>query len=79
MVEIDDDATIRLTGKTHHAIARFTGRSADTVCGIVYEVTPEEVYRADKFEVAAYQRVAVVLQSGIRAWAYVDRGGAGES
>jgi gamma-glutamylcyclotransferase (GGCT)/AIG2-like uncharacterized protein YtfP len=73
LVEIDDEATIRLTGKTHHAIARFTGRSADTVSGIVYQVTPEEVYRADKYEVAAYQRVAVVLQSGIRAWVYVDR------
>ena len=71
-VEIDDPTTVALSGKTHHAIAQFTGQSSDTISGTVYEVTPDEVERADKYEVAAYRRVSVVLESGLRAWVYVD-------
>ena len=71
-VEIDDPTTVSLSGKTHHAIAQFTGQSSDTISGTVYEVTPEEVESADKYEVAAYTRVSVTLQSGLRAWVYVD-------
>jgi gamma-glutamylcyclotransferase (GGCT)/AIG2-like uncharacterized protein YtfP len=71
-LEIEDPATVSLSGKTHHAMAKFTGRASDTVSGTVYLVTAEELESADKYEVAAYQRVAVVLQSGRRAWVYVD-------
>ena len=72
LLEIRDDATVSLSGKTHHAIVKFTGRTSDSVAGTVYAVTPEELLSADKYEVAEYRRVAVVLQSGLRAWVYVD-------
>ncbi|HEY7445946.1 MAG TPA: gamma-glutamylcyclotransferase family protein [Vicinamibacterales bacterium] len=72
LVEIGDQATVSLSGKTHHAIVKFTGRPTDTVAGTVYAVTSEEVQSADKYEVAAYKRVSVLLQSGLRAWVYVD-------
>jgi Gamma-glutamyl cyclotransferase, AIG2-like len=72
LLEIDDQATISLSGKTHHAIAKFTGHPSDSVSGTVFAVTPEEIQSADKYEVAAYKRVAVLLRSGVRAWAYVD-------
>lgn len=71
-VEIDDPTTVSLSGKTHHAIAQFTGRSSDTISGTVYEVTPDELESADKYEVAAYKRVSVILESGLRTWVYVD-------
>lgn len=71
-IEIRDETTVALSGKTQHAIARFTGRQSDTVSGTVYAVTPEELQRADEYEVAEYRRIAVVLQSGLSAWAYVD-------
>lgn len=73
-IEIRDQTTVSLSGKTQHSIAKFTGRPSDTVSGTVYAVTPEELEHADKYEVAEYQRVAVDLQSGLRAWAYVDAG-----
>jgi len=61
-----------LSGKAHHTMARFTGRPSDVVCGAVFAVTPDEIRNADKYEVAAVKRVSLVLQSGARAWAYVD-------
>lgn len=73
LLVIEDPAVISISGKTHHTIAKFTGRTSDSISGKVYVVTPEEIKSADKYEVAACQRVAVVLQSGIRAWVYVDR------
>jgi hypothetical protein len=72
LVEIDDEATVSMSGKTHHSMAQFTGNVSDAIAGTVFALTPEEVERADKYEVAAYKRVAVRLRSGKRAWAYVD-------
>ena len=72
LLEIEDQATISMSGKTLHAIAKFTGQTSDSVSGTVFTVTPEEIQKADKYEVAAYKRVSVLLRSGVRAWAYVD-------
>jgi len=72
LLEIDDEANVSMSGKTHHPIARFTGRAADSVAGTVLTVTAEELRSADRYEVAPYERVAVTLGSGIRAWVYVD-------
>ena len=69
---IDDPAVIAISGKAQHTMARFTGRESDVIPGTVFAVTPEEIQRADEYEVAAVTRVAVVLESGVSAWAYVD-------
>lgn len=69
---IEDQAVISFSGKAHHTIAKFTGRTSDTISGTVYALTAEEIQSADNYEVAACRRVAVVLQSGTRAWVYVD-------
>jgi hypothetical protein len=69
---IRDPAVVAISGKARHTMARFTGRSADVVSGTVFAVTAGDIENADKYEVAAVTRVAVVLQSGVRAWAYVD-------
>ena len=71
-VEIDDEATVRLSGRARHAMAKFTGDPSDSIPGTVFAVTPEEIQRADEYEVAAYKRVSVFLRSGVRAWVYVD-------
>jgi gamma-glutamyl AIG2-like cyclotransferase len=72
LLEIDDEATVRMSGKTHHAMAEFSGNPSDAIRGTAFELTLAEVESADKYEVAAYKRVAVTLGSGRRAWAYVD-------
>lgn len=71
-LRIDDPAVVAVSGLAHHTMASFTGRASDVVPGVVFAVTPEEIRNSDTYEVAAVTRVAVVLQSGIRAWAYVD-------
>jgi hypothetical protein len=71
-LEIVDPTVIAISGTAHHTMARFTGRVSDVVPGTVFAVTQDELQNADKYEVAAVKRVAVVLQSGVRAWAYVD-------
>ena len=35
-------------------------------------ITPQDLQNADKYEVAAYKRVALTLRSSARAWVYVD-------
>jgi hypothetical protein len=71
-LKIEDPTVVAISGKAHHTMAKFTGRASDVIPGVVFEVSPGEIQHADKYEVAAVKRVAVVLQSGVRAWAYVD-------
>ena len=71
-LKIEDQAEVSTLGQTHYAIARFTGRTSDVIPGTVFAVTADELQSADEYEIAPYKRVAVVLQSGVRAWAYVD-------
>src|ERR1044071_10071150 len=60
LIEINDPTTVGLSGKTHHYIAVYTGRRIDSISGTVYELTPADVERADRYEAAAYQRGAGV-------------------
>ena len=71
-IEIDSDSVQSLTGKSRHVIAKFTGRPSDTIPGTVFALTADEIEKADEYETAEYLRVRVLLQSGTRAWVYVD-------
>ena len=71
-ITIDDPHTVALSGKSEHSIVRFNGRSDSRVAGTVFEITDEELASADRYEVAAYKRVAAALASGRQAWVYVD-------
>jgi hypothetical protein len=71
-LKIEDPAVIAVSGTAHHTMARFTGRASDVIPGTVFAVTPEEIQNADRYEVPAVKRVAVVLESGVGAWVYVD-------
>ena len=68
---INDRAVIQTSGSTSHPIIRETGDKSDVVVGTLFEVTPNELASADKYEIADYQRISVVLASGSRAWVYV--------
>ncbi|HET6470526.1 MAG TPA: gamma-glutamylcyclotransferase family protein [Pseudomonadales bacterium] len=70
--EIDDPDVVAVSGKTHHPMLVSTGDRTDRVAGTVFEITDEELRRADEYEVAAYRRVEAELASGDRAWVYAD-------
>ena len=72
MVKIEDQAVVETSGQTHHPIVRYTGHPENYVEGTVFQVTSAELESADRYEVAAYKRVATTLRSGARAWVYVD-------
>ena len=71
-LQIEDEAVVAISGKAQHTMARFSGLDSDVIAGMVLAVTRQELRNADTYEVPAVRRVAVVLQSGVRAWAYVD-------
>jgi gamma-glutamylcyclotransferase (GGCT)/AIG2-like uncharacterized protein YtfP len=71
-ITIEDPQVIATSGKTVHTIVRFNGRNDSRVTGTVFEITDEELANADRYEVAAYKRVAAMLASGKQAWVYID-------
>jgi len=69
---VGDPYVVETSGKTHHLIVRYNGNDDSRVPGTVFEITAEELARADEYEVAEYVRVATILSSGRQAWVYVD-------
>jgi gamma-glutamylcyclotransferase (GGCT)/AIG2-like uncharacterized protein YtfP len=71
-VEIGDPAVVAALGRTHHDNVVRTGDTS-RVAGTVFDVTDEELARADDYEAQYdYMRIRVTLSSGTAAWVYVD-------
>jgi hypothetical protein len=68
---ISSEAVVRLSGKAVHEIARRTGRPGDRIEGVVFRLTAAELEATDGYEVDAYARREVALESGLVAFAYV--------
>lgn len=75
MIEIQDKEVVKTSGKTHHPIVKPSKNKEDFVEGTVFQITAQELAHADKYEVDAYVRIAVELESGLQAWVYVDATG----
>jgi gamma-glutamylcyclotransferase (GGCT)/AIG2-like uncharacterized protein YtfP len=71
MVEITDPEVIATSGTNFHPIVQPSPDPNDEVRGTVFEVTKAELAAADAYEVSDYERVRVVLKSGLPAWVYV--------
>lgn len=69
---IDDPQFVATSGKAQHAIVRFNGRNDSRVRGMVFEVTDDELARADRYEPVGYERITTTLASGRQAWVYAD-------
>lgn len=57
-------------GIESYPIIEATENKADTISGIVYEVTLQELQLADRYEGKHYNRMQVQLQSNQTAWAF---------
>ena len=72
LVRIPDPAVAERLKKTHHDNVKATGDDWSSVQGTAFEVSDEELVRADRFEAEFnYKRVTVTLASGNDAWVYV--------
>jgi hypothetical protein len=70
MVEIIDAEVFCLSGERFHPIL-VPGSDADEIPGMVFEISEQELQRADAYEVADYKRIAARLKSGLEAFVYV--------
>ena len=76
-VKIEDPKVIATLGMTHHANAKFNGKEASRVAGMVFEITDSELAEVDDYESPfSYKRVSAMLASGRETWVYVYDDGA---
>jgi gamma-glutamylcyclotransferase (GGCT)/AIG2-like uncharacterized protein YtfP len=57
-------------GIEHYPIIMETNNPEDTISGIVYEITLNDLHQTDLYEGLHYKRVQVHLQSNEIVWAY---------
>lgn len=72
-IEIQDQDFVAKSGTANHRNLQFTGDPNDSVQGIVFKVTKQELENSDAYEPTGYQRVLVQLKSGANAWIYLDQ------
>ena len=70
-LEISDPEVVRISGRAVHNIATSTGAKEDRINGQIFAITEEELATTDRYEVDAYDRIEVELESGTRAFVYV--------
>jgi|SRR5277367_3470552 len=69
-VSITDAKSVAISGTSNHTILVETGNDADEISGVLFQITEQELARADAYEDAAYVRVRIRLRSGKDAWVY---------
>ena len=77
-LEIRDPHVVAVSGKAIHTIARPSPDPEARIQGTVFEVSEEELAASDRYEVSDYVRAELTLESGRKAWVYVD-GSSGSS
>ena len=74
LIPIADRTVDAAVGETHYANAEPSPDPHDEVAGMAFEITPQELAAADRYEApAGYARILVTLRSGACAWVYVYR------
>ena len=70
MIRIEDPYVVKMSGKEMHSIVKFNGDEESRVSGMVFELTEEELRKADEYETKDYVRISTRLASGKEAWVY---------
>ena len=72
-LKITDPEVIKSSGTDIHPILEYTGCADDFVEGAIFELTDEELLKADRYEVGDYQRQSLKFESGVMAYVYLKR------
>lgn len=70
-----DPNAVRISGTKTHMVVRQTGNPEDRIQGAVFLLTPEELRATDQYEGTDYARAELTLESGRRAFVYVEPNG----
>lgn len=73
MLEITDLEVLRKSNQKYHPILEFSGNTEDEVRGVLFEVSDEEILKADEYEVDDYKRIETVFKSGKKGFIYVGK------
>jgi hypothetical protein len=71
-LEIKDEKVLEQSQQPFHPMAIPSVDKKDKVQGVVFEITGDELLKADSYEVSDYVRISVILDSGKNAWIYVS-------
>ena len=71
-VEITNNEVLSKSNKRYHPIAIQSSNAKDSIKGVVFEITPEELKATDAYEVSNYKRVKAKLKSGKSCWVYIE-------
>ncbi|OIQ21028.1 MAG: UDP-N-acetylmuramate--alanine ligase [Flavobacterium sp. MedPE-SWcel] len=72
-LKITDQAVLEKNKQQFYPIAIKTNNPNDSIKGIIFEITEQELIETDKYEVSDYKRVSKVFESGKKAWVYINR------
>lgn len=60
-------------GMEDYFVAIPSENPSDAIEGICFDVSSQDLEKADQFEANAYKRVQITLKSGTVAWIYMER------
>ena len=69
-LRVADEEFAQTSGTVRHAVVRPT--PCGKVLGVVFALTDAELAQVDEYEPAEYTRVLASLESGGKAWVYVE-------
>jgi len=69
-IEITDESFLSKGEQKYQLTTLLTNNQSDSIEGMVFEISEEELLVADKYEPDNYKRVKVRLESGKDAWIY---------
>jgi hypothetical protein len=72
-LKITDPTVIQSSGTDIHPILEYTGNMKDEVEGTIFELTDEEIFAADRYEVDDYERKLLKFKSGTEAFVYLAK------
>jgi hypothetical protein len=67
-----DPNAVRISGTKTHMVVRPTGDPADRVPGVIFMLTSAELGATDRYEGSDYSRAELTLESGRRAFVYIE-------
>jgi hypothetical protein len=67
-----DPNAVRISGTRTHMVVRRSDDPADRVAGVVFLLTADELAATDEYEGSDYARAELALESGRRAFVYIE-------